>query len=243
MVSKTEELVEALRERILSGEFGRGGRLPSFRALAVKYATTQETMNKVMHRLQAEGWLLSLGPKGLFVTMPRVRFSGLTKNFYDYLKEQGMDASEEHLEEAKIIEAPVDIAESMKLAEKSLLIRRFRRYGTQNAIYRISEAYFPKSFVTDSMFAKIKEEPHYDLILEIKNQFGKVITDVHEEVIARFPTSYEQKLLKIVPANPVLDVKRTSFADNKQTAIFFAHIILNANHFVLSYDYPVEHWK
>lgn len=243
MVSKTDELIRQLRERILSGEFGRGGRLPSFRALAVKYNTTQETMNKVMQALQAEGWLLSMGPKGLFVTMPRMRFPGLTKNFYHYLKDQGFDAFEEHIEPASIREAPIEVSSSMLLPEKTMLVRRFRRYGVGGIIYRISETFFPKSFISDEMFKKINEDIHYDLVSDIKQKFGKLITDVHEELLSRFPTEFEQENLKIVRTNPVLDIKRTSFADNKKTAIIFAHSILNANHFVLTYDYPAKHWS
>jgi DNA-binding GntR family transcriptional regulator len=70
---KVDDITNALRERILSGEFGTGGRLPSLRMFAAQYGTTRETMNKVAQRLQAEGLLSSLGTAGVFVRASRTR--------------------------------------------------------------------------------------------------------------------------------------------------------------------------
>ena len=63
---KVDSLVDTLRARIQSGEFG-DEKLPSFRELAEEYNTTQETMNKTIQALQAEGQLISRGTKGVFV--------------------------------------------------------------------------------------------------------------------------------------------------------------------------------
>jgi DNA-binding GntR family transcriptional regulator len=84
--SKVEKFIDALRNRILSGEFGNTGRLPSFRTLATEYNTTQETMNKTMQALQAEGLITSLGAKGVFANTPSTRLLGFTPNFLNIYK-------------------------------------------------------------------------------------------------------------------------------------------------------------
>src|SRR5258708_3171362 len=108
--SKLDLIVDALRKRILLGEFGPLGRLPSFRTLATEYQTTQETMNKTMQALQAEGLLLSMGVKGVFVNSLRVRIPGIVANFYKHIQELGLDATEVTLGTPEIIHPPPDLA-------------------------------------------------------------------------------------------------------------------------------------
>ena len=64
--TKIDSIADALRQRIVNGDFGTAGRLPSLRLLSEEYGTTHETMNKVIQRLQAEGLLTSLGRAGVF---------------------------------------------------------------------------------------------------------------------------------------------------------------------------------
>ena len=56
--TKMDTLANELRERVQRGVFGTAGRLPSLRMLADEFGTTNETMNKVVQRLKAEGVLL-----------------------------------------------------------------------------------------------------------------------------------------------------------------------------------------
>src|SRR5579885_647309 len=201
-VNKADQVREKVRERILSGEFGRRGRLPSLRMLAGEYNISQETINKVIQVLQAEGWILSLGQRGIFVNMPRVRMPGLLKNPSDYVKELGVEPVEEYLEPVQVVRPPVEMVEAMKLGEKGLAVRRLRKFGIPNVIFRMSETFFPKPLVTDTMLKKM-EDPHYDVLGDIKKESGKFIQYVHEDVLARFPTEYEENTLKIVRTNPV----------------------------------------
>lgn len=79
--NKGSDILKAIRERIIQGEFGTGGRLPSLRMFASHYKTTQQTMNAVIQRLQAEGFLISLGKRGVFVHTPHSRVPTQTPQF------------------------------------------------------------------------------------------------------------------------------------------------------------------
>src|SRR5689334_17429137 len=107
---KVDDITDALRKRILDGEFGTGGRLPSLRMFASQYGTTQETINKVVQRLQAEGLLSSLGRQGVFVHMPRTRIPGIVPRFDLYLKELGLEPVEMNIEKPELVPAPEDVA-------------------------------------------------------------------------------------------------------------------------------------
>jgi DNA-binding GntR family transcriptional regulator len=234
--SKVEGFIDALRNRILSGEFGGDGRLPSFRTLATEYSTTQETMNKTMQALQAEGLLTSMGAKGVFVNTPKVRLLGFVPNFYEYLQEQKLDPLEEYIEKPVIIKAPIEVAEAISNTKNLFVMRRFKIQKNKNVVFRIEETFYPKHLITESIQAKMLKSASYVPFEDLKAKFGLSLHQVNERVLSRLPSLYEQKLLKIVRTNPVIDIKRTSFSKDRKSVIYYQHLILNANLFFLSYD-------
>src|SRR2546430_10812278 len=114
---KVDDITNALRERILSGEFGTGGRLPSLRMFAAQYGTTRETMNKAAQRLQAEGLLSSLGTAGVFVRASRTRLPGIGLRFDDYIKQLELEPLETTVGKPDVIPAPTDLAGDMQMPE------------------------------------------------------------------------------------------------------------------------------
>lgn len=241
--SKVGSIIDSLRNRILTGEFGEG-RLPSFRKLVVEYETSQETMNKAMQTLQAEGLLVSAGAKGVFTNVNRMRVPGLgrVKNFFDYMQQQGFDAFEETIGEPQVITPSKEMSKAMHLAKNEKVLFRLRRQGTKLTPFRLVEGYYPMSLITDSMLEQIKTDQHYYIIGNIQQNFKKSIKHIHEEIITRLPTIFEQEQLEIVRTNPVIEVTFINYDEDKKTVIMYNKMILNANHFLLSYDYEVGHW-
>jgi len=241
--TKVEGLIDALRTRIHSGEFGNEGRLPSFRSLATEYNTTQETMNKTMQALQAEGLLTSMGAKGVFVNKTDVRLLAHTQNFFQYLKEQVQDPFEEYIEKPSLIKAPAEIARILGVAEGSIVFRRFKKQGTNQVLFRLEEVFYPKSVLTDEAIEKMTKNASFLPFELIKDKFGIFIASANEKILCRLPSAYEQDLLKIVRTNPVIDIKRVCYTKDKKKILTYSRMILNANHFLLSYDYEVDLWK
>ncbi len=239
-IDKVGRFVEAICKYLVSGELERGGRLPALSKLEKEFEIPQNRLNKELQELEAVGWNLSHGPNGYFV-MSRVRIPGLLKNPSDYTKELGVEPIEEDIEEVKIIPPPIEIAEAMKLDSDGLVVRRFRKFGIPNDIFRTIETYFPKKLVSDEMVKRM-DDPHYDALEDIKKASGEYIKHVHETLLARLPTQDEQDLLKIGRTNPVFDIKRSNYSQDKKTVVMFNHMVLNANHFLLSYDYSVKFW-
>jgi DNA-binding GntR family transcriptional regulator len=240
---KVDTIADAFRQRILAGEYGTSGRLPSLRLLADEYGTTRETMNKVVQRLQAEGLLVSQGRAGVFVSKPRTRIPGITARFDLYLQEQGLTPVETNIDEPAVVSAPSEVARVFGIAEGAPVVRRMRLQGTATIPYRLAENFYPIDLVGGSILEQMQKDARFDVLLAIKEAHSKVIKRVHEDVIGRLPTSQEQELLKIVRNAPVLEVQRTNFAeDDDTTVIMFNRIIFVASHFVLSYDYTTPLW-
>jgi DNA-binding GntR family transcriptional regulator len=240
---KVDVIADAFRQRILAGEYGTSGRLPSLRLLAEEYGTTRETLNKVVQRLQAEGLLVSQGRAGVFVSKPRTRIPGITARFDLYLQEQGLTPVETNIDEPAVVAAPSEVAKVFGIAEGAPVVRRMRLQGTATIPYRLAENFYPVDLAGGSILEQMQKDARFDVLLAIKEAHGKVIKRVHEDVIGRLPTSQEQDLLKIVRNAPVLEVQRTNYAeDDDTTVIMFNRIIFVASHFVLSYDYTTPLW-
>ncbi|HEX4206826.1 MAG TPA: GntR family transcriptional regulator, partial [Ktedonobacteraceae bacterium] len=210
---KVDDITDALRKRILDGEFGTGGRLPSLRMFASQYGTTQETMNKVVQRLQAEGVLSSLGRQGVFVHIPRTRIPGILPRFDLYLKELGLDPVETNIESPDLVPAPDDVAKALGVPVGSTVVHRRRRQGTSTSHYLLAENFYPVDLAGGSILEHMQKDEQFDVLLAIKNAYGKAVSHVHEDVIGRLPTSHEQDWLKLVRGTPVLEVVRTNYAE------------------------------
>jgi DNA-binding GntR family transcriptional regulator len=241
--TKVDAITEKLRGQILKGDFGTLGRLPSLRMLAVQYDTTRETMNKVVQQLQAEGLLMSRGTAGVFVSYRTRMSAGITSCFDLYLKQQGLTHLETDIETPSLVPASSEVAEAMGIVEGTLVARRYRRQGTTETHYRLTENFYPTDLADKTILKGMQDDVSFDALLAIKEKYGKAIRYMHERVIGRLPMLQEQELLKINRNSPVLDVHRISRADDeKRTVVMFSHIIYVASYFELSYDYTVPYW-
>ncbi len=240
--TKVDTIIDGIRSRILSGEFGDEGRLPSFRKLVDEYQTSQETMNKAMQALQAEGLLLSAGAKGVYVNNSRLRMPGIVIDFSQYLRDQGLTPTSEFISKPEIVEPPTDVNKRLNLKKGELVVCRKRKQGTEKSLFRITTEYYPMKFINDTMLEHIYKDPHYSIIIGIKESFGKTIEISQEELIARLPNSFEQEQLQIVRTNPIIESRSLNLTSDGEDAILYYHKVLNANHFILSYNNQIHYW-
>ncbi len=240
--AKIDTILTLFRQRILDGEFGTAGRLPSLRMLAEEYSTTHETINKVVQLLQAEGILVSKGRAGIFVNMPRTRVPGVVARFDRYLAEQGFKTAEANIETPAIVSAPPAAAQRMHIEEGTPVVRRFRQQGTTAAYYRIAENFYPLALAGGAILEQMQQDVHFDVPFAIKETYGQTIEQVHEEILARLPTPQEQEWLNIVRNTPVLEIYRTNYASDHKTVIMLNHLTCVASYFIMEYDYPTSAW-
>ena len=242
--TKMDTLIDVLRERVQRGDFGTVGRLPSLRMLADEFGTTNETMNKVVQRLQAEGVLLSQGRAGVFVHPPLTRISGLTKNFGEYLENLGLTAVEKNIDMPAFVPAPIEIAKVFDIQEGTPILHRLRWQGTPTICYRLAENYYAPDLVDEEVLERIREDERYDVLEHIKEKHHKVIKRVHEDVYSRLPTSDEQEHLNIVRHMPVLEILRSSYsAEEDGSVILYSHLVFVGSYCFLSHDYSVPFWE
>ena len=56
-MSKTDEILQILREELRAGRYPKGGRFPSEYALMSRFNVSRPTVNKVASQLEAEGFI------------------------------------------------------------------------------------------------------------------------------------------------------------------------------------------
>ena len=242
--TKMDTLANELRERVQRGVFGTAGRLPSLRMLADEFGTTNETMNKVVQLLQAEGVLLSQGRAGVFVHPQLTRVPGLTKRFDKHLEDMGLTPVEKNIGTPAFELAPLEVAKVFEVPENTPILRRKRRQGTSAIHYRLAENYYAPDLVDEEVLERIREDERYDVLEHIKEKHHETIKRVHDDVYARLPTPEEQEQLSIVRHTPVIEIKRISYsAQEDGSVIMYSRIIFVASYFFLSYDYSVPFWE
>jgi DNA-binding GntR family transcriptional regulator len=242
-LSKLPRIIETLRTQIQQGDYGKYGRLPSRVELAKQFQTTTETINKAIAHLQAEGLLTSSSTgKAVSINPIRTRVQGIASRFDLLLQQQGLTVIETNIAPPEKVSAMAVVADIFDIKEGTPLVRRYRRQGTEDTPYRLAENYYPANLVNDHMFSQVQQNERFDVLQAIKETYGKVIVRVHEDVLSRLPTKQEQELLQLVQYSPVLEVRRTCYAEDN-TVVMFNRLLFVANLFVLSYDYLTDHWK
>ncbi len=239
---KVDSFIDSLRSRILAGEFG-DGKLPPFRELVSEYKTSQETMNKAIQALQAEGAVVSRGVKGVFVNTGHIRMPGIVGDFPNYLKSQGLTPKSEFIKKPEIIKPSPEVKDAMKLGEDDLVLCRQRKQGTDTSLFRVTTEYYNMKFINERMLEEIYKDPQFNIVLAIKEDFGKVIQFAEEEVVAHLANKFEQEHLQLVRNNPVIESKSINYTENKKEVILYFHKMLNANHFILTYNHKFDSWE
>jgi DNA-binding GntR family transcriptional regulator len=237
--TKLDDVVEGLRQRIQAGVYGTG-RLPTLRELAEQYHTSRETTGRAIKLLQAEGLLIPQG-RSIYVQSRTRLAGGIADRFDLLLKQQGLTAVETVLEQPQSIAAPAAVARVLKVAEGSPVVHWLKREGTATVHYRLIEHYYPASFVSREMLDRMQTDAAFDVLEAIHKANGKVIQQIHEDILARVPNAREQRQLDIASSMPVLDMQRTGYAGDG-TPILFIRITFVGSLFLLSYDYATSYW-
>lgn len=96
------QLVDIMKQKIMSGEYLPGQRLPSVRELAADAAVNPNTMQRALAELEREGLLYTQRTSGRFVSEDTRLIAGLrvsgaeqkTKEFYREMVQSGLSGDE-----------------------------------------------------------------------------------------------------------------------------------------------------
>lgn len=96
------QLIDIIKQKIMSGEYQPGQRMPSVRELAADAAVNPNTMQRALTELEREGLLYTQRTNGRFVSEDKGLITGLrvsgaeqkAKEFYREMVQNGLSADE-----------------------------------------------------------------------------------------------------------------------------------------------------
>jgi len=130
---------EALRERVLGGEFGADGRLPSETELARSFGVSRVTVREALRLLQTEGLVVARHGLGHYVVgrplirEPITELRSVTDLLHSLGETVSTDVLAADLEEAGDLGTTLDLSPD----ESVLRLERLRRSGGDVVIYSI----------------------------------------------------------------------------------------------------------
>ena len=236
--TRLDDVVDALRERILAGEFGTG-RLPTMRELAAHYSASRETVARAIKLLQAEGLLVSSG-RSVYVQSQTRLPGGVADRLDLLLQQQGLPSEEAVLEGPASIDATGKVARVLQVAEGTPVVHLLRRQGTTTSPYRLVEEFYPISLAGGDILARAQAEQSPDILNAIRKKHGREARRIHEDIITRVPTSREQRQLSIAGTMPVIEMHRFG-RDSDGTPIMLHRIVFVGSLFTFSYEYETNY--
>lgn len=238
-----------LRTAIASGDLAPEAKLPSERALAVRYKTARNTARAAVRLLTEEGLVVAHHGRGVFVRPdePLIRL-GSDRYSHKY-RETGL--SPFLLECAKVgktgrfsvlaidvINAAPIVAEMLDVTEGSAVLRRENVfYADEDPVYRVT-TYIPNTIASGTGLEQ-PEVPHQYGIHGVLEDLGYTMARLREDVNARMPTRDEARHLQLAGGVPVLDVWHISVTDQVE-AYELTRFVMRADMSTLRYDTPVE---
>ena len=239
-LTKTEDVVQTLRQRLQTGYYGPGGRLPATRQLAVELQVSLQTIRTAVQRLETEN-LINIVPCSGIYALPLERDELLGPPMAPFTKHPTIglvsrmpaagvqEMGFRFLVSPYIIRAESDIARVMNLEEGTELFHRSRVYLVNHVPYRLVEEYVLASFWRGT--------PAYDLSPFDRWQLyaSQDSPVIGEHLKIRHPSTIEAKTLSANARRPVWDLTRLVLVNT--TAWEYTHIVAIAalHEFVNSY--------
>lgn len=203
MSSGNSRLDTYLRDRILSGEWSAGDRIPTEVQLAERFSLSRGTVRTIIMQLVGEGLLYRIQGNGTFVAAPRTHmpFQGLGLRAQ---MDEKLHVFVVRVAKAELVRPPEWVAAEMKLSPNAKL------FCLERARYRSIPDSTPCIYQYDWMLPELAEGLDLNALVlgrlsaQLERNHGAKPARVREWVEAAGATAIEASELKISVGAPVL---------------------------------------
>jgi len=235
-----ERFADILRKRIQEREFGTNGIIPSTLELSREWKISRTIVTAVMLLLRSQGHLrFDERSRRYKVNFPVLELEGLTKDFEQYLIENGIDAHIVDMIEPCLERMPADVAALFGQEAGVHVVHRMRKQGTPEQWLRTAENWYPANLAAEFL-DEMRANGHMNVVNAIKKKYGLHIVHVEEKVRTRVPHKEEVAFFSIARYEPMFEVIRVSLAQDNKTVIMMNKLIMIGTHFVLTRKYTTN---
>ncbi|MEY9996839.1 GntR family transcriptional regulator [Streptomyces sp. V4I8] len=242
-------VADALRARVLAGEWEIGERLPSRVRLAEEYGVGRNVMQRAMDRLIIDGLLEGRAGSGTYVRMPRERLRLVRSRRGERLdgppslvgvKERGRaDAWDAHSQVR--VPAPGAIAERLAISPGAPCVTTHYEFLAAGQPVQLSESWEPMA-ITDGTPVVLPESGPLagKGVVQRMRSIGVVVATVIELPRPARATRAQANLLGISLGDLVLQIERTIY-DTDGRPVETADIVIPDRRREVAYEFAVDH--
>lgn len=243
-----QQIADVLRERIRTGTYAPGSKLPSETELLTEFDVTRQTVRRGLAVLQQEGLTEASRGKGVFVReIPPViavrnsRFSraarregkGALAAEADAL---GLEWRSEEIGSVETVTLPPAVA--AVLGEDRAVVKR-RRMWVGGAPTQLADSYVPET--VDQVIGWSGGATAPGGIYGLLEQHGHEIVRFREELTVRHASPEEAVALELAPASPVVILTRHAIDQHGRVVEFFDSVAAGDKHrYVYEFDAPLD---
>lgn len=243
MASRYTEIADDLRERIRSGEYPPGAKLPGYRELIVTYSTSRDVIRRALATLETEGLIEIVKKAGIKVREQggRRRLARTTRIMHNpagvgYVFPSAQSAQERWVWPAdtpprrSLEPIPPDVAELLGVEPGSEVVRRRRVMAPEGEPpFDIIDAWIHPDVVAEApRVAEISTGPGG--YLQRIEEAGHGPISWVERARARMPTGEEARLLKMPRTGmPVMELARVGTSARTGQPVEVSMVVIPAD--------------
>lgn len=221
---RQQQIASNLRAEILAGDLRPGERVPSTDALVRQYGVTNQTVQRALSILKAEGFVRGEKGRGVFVTghqpvvvranyYPRPAPAGQAYPWISDHANRGRAGSVELLSVGEV-EAPAQVAAAFSLAKGAAVVARHQLLLLDGEPAELVWHYYPVEIARDTRLADARKiRGGTPAVLA---SLGHRMRHAVDQVSTRLATVDEFIALKLPEDMPVLRQFRVVYSDNER---------------------------
>ncbi len=217
-VPKYRQLLEILRNQIISGAIPPGAQLPTEDALIERHGISRGTVRKAIDQLEAEKLIRKEHGVGSFVLAehPNAVPFFFSEEFLIQLHGRERVAFEDMVKET--IPAPLEVAERLHIrpGEPVIHIERRQVLDGQTACYTVR--YVPRALCPSLMNTDLRDRPIHDVLVFV-SEIPLLRAEV--EIEARMLNAEEAGWLKTGTQTPAIVIQRMTYTAPNRPAVWY----------------------
>ncbi len=216
---KYRQLLQLLRQQILSGELAPGAQAPTEEALMARHGLSRGTVRRAIEQLAAEGLVYTAQGSGTYVSAAHP--NAVPFRFADCLP----GAAIFRVITREVIPAGIEVSErlSLPLGEPVIHIRRLRVEG--ETVVGFSERFLPRSLCPDLLTEDLTQPSIHDILV---NRSELPLLRAVVEIEAQMLDAEDAALLGVPPATPAVVVARLTYTAPNRPAVWYRAVYRDA---------------